>query len=90
MGHLHVGDDFLGHSNGLVPPPILSLNHMCNYLAIVLLLELVVVAFYLILVVELSVDVGGLVEEIHKILLLLGLLLDLLALEGLVAFLMSL
>ena len=89
MGILHIGDDFLGHLNRLVPPPVLSPSHVYNHLAIVLLLELVVIALGLDLVVGLGVEVGGLVREVRHFLLLLGLLLHLLALEGLVAFLMA-
>ena len=81
---LYVGDDFLGHPNGSVPPLVISPNNICNHIAIVLLLELVVVALDLVLVVGLSVDVGSLFGEVYHHLLLLGLLLDFLALEGLV------
>ena len=73
----------------MVSPPILSPNYVCNHLAIVLLLELVVVALGLELVVRLGVHIEGLVGEVHNLFILLVLLLDLLALEGLVAFLMS-
>ena len=62
---------------------------MCNHLAIVLLLELVVVAPDLDLVVRFGVDIRDLVGEVYRFILLLGLLLDLLALEGLVALLMA-
>ena len=86
----HVGDDFLGHSNRLVQPPILSPNHVCNHFAIIFLLELVVVALDLVLVVGLGVDVGGLFGEVYHLLLLLVLFLDLVALEELVVFLMAL
>jgi hypothetical protein len=55
---LHVGDDFLGHPNGLVPTPLLLHlpNLVCNHLAISLLLDDVGVAFGLVLVVGLGVD----------------------------------
>ena len=62
---------------------------MCNHFAIVLLLELIVLALGLDHVVGLGVDVGGLVEEILH-LLLLRLPFDLIVLERLVTFLMEL
>ena len=83
MELFHVDDDFFGHPNRLVPPHILSPNHVCNHFAIVLLLELVVVALDLGLVVGFGVDVGGLVGEVHDLLLFLDLVLNLLALERL-------
>ena len=60
---------------------------MCNHLAIVLLLELVVISSGLDLVVKLGVDVGGLIGDVRRLILLLGLLLDMLALEGLCSLL---
>ena len=36
---LHVGDDFLGHPNGVVPTPILLPNLLSNHLTIALLLD---------------------------------------------------
>jgi hypothetical protein len=51
---LHVGDDFLGNPNGLVPTPLLHLpNLVCNHLAISLLLYDVGVALGLVLAVGL-------------------------------------
>jgi hypothetical protein len=59
---LHVGDDFLGHPNGLVPTPLLLHlpNLVSNHLAICLLLDDVGVAICLVLAVGLGVDDGAL------------------------------
>ena len=59
---LHVGDDFLGHPNGLVPTPLLLHlpNLVCNHLAISLLLDDIGVALGLVLAVGLGVDEGAL------------------------------
>jgi hypothetical protein len=58
----HVGDDFLGHPNGLVPTPLLLHlpNFVCNHLAISLLLDDIGVALGSFLAVGLGVDEGAL------------------------------
>ena len=89
MEPLHVGDDFFGHPNGLVPPPILSPSHICDHLAIIVLIELVVIDLGLDLLVRLGVDIASLVGEVCHLLVLFSLLLYLLALEVLVFFLMA-
>ena len=85
-----MGDDFLGHPNRSVPTPFLVPNLVGNHLAISLLLDHVGGAFDLVLTVGLSVDEGALDDGVHLLPLNLGHLLDLKALEVLVAFLMAL
>ena len=53
---LHVGDDFLGHPNGVVPTPILLPNLLSNHLAIALLLDHIGGAFALVFPVRHGVD----------------------------------
>ena len=99
MGARHVGDDFLGHSNGSVPTPFSSPNFACNNLAIGLLLDDVGGSLHLVLAVELGVEErvidGGVLLVLFFLVHLLvfvdhGLPLDLWTLVGLVAFTMSL
>ena len=75
---LHVGDDFLGHPNGLVPTPLrLHLSNLvCNHLAISLLLDDIGVALGLVLAVGLGVDERALDGGVHLLLLTLVHLLD--------------
>jgi hypothetical protein len=87
---LHVGDDFLGHSNEAVPTPILLPNLVSNHLTIVLLLDDNGGALALVLLVGLGVDERTLDGEALLVLLIRNHLLGLRTLVGLVAFLMAL
>ena len=90
MSPLHVGDDFLGHPNGVVPTLILLPNFVSNHFAIVLLLDHIGGGFALVLPVGLGVDERTLDCDFLLVLLIRKLLLWLRALVGLVAFLMAL
>ena len=99
LGARHVGDDFLGHSNGSVPTPFSSPNFACNNLAIGLLLDDVGGSLHLVLAVGLGVEErvldGGVLLVLFFLVHLLifvdhGLPLDLWTLVGLVAFTMAL
>jgi len=87
---LHVGDDFLGHPNGVVPTSIFLPNLVSNHLPIVLLLDHISGAFALVLPVGLGVDERTLDSNLLLVLLIRKLLLWLRAFVGLVAFLKAL
>ena len=56
MRPLHIGDDVLGHPNGVVPTPFLLLNLVSNHLAICFLLDHIGGAIDLVPPVGLGVD----------------------------------
>jgi hypothetical protein len=87
---LHVGDDFFGHSNGVVPTPIFLPNLVGNHLAIALILDDIGGALSLVSPVGLDVDERTLDGEALLVLLIWNHLLGLRTLVGLVAFLMAL
>ena len=89
---LHVGDDFLGHPNGLVPTMrrLHLPNLACDHLAICLLLDDIGVALDLVLAVGLGVDEGALDDGIHPLSFALSHLLELRTLVELVPFFMTL
>ena len=91
MRPLQVGDDVLGHSNGLVPTPFLLPNLVSNYLAIGLLFYHIGGAIAFVPPVGLGVDERTLDCELLLV-LLIGrlLLLRMRTLVGLVAFFMAL
>ena len=89
MRPLHIGDDILGHPNGVIPTPFLLPNLVSNHLAIGFLLDHVggVIAF--VPPVGLGVDERTLDCEFLLVLLIRKLLLWLRTLVGFVAFMMA-
>ena len=90
MSPLHIGDDILGHPNGVIPTPFLLPNLVSNHLAIGFLLDHIGGAFALVLPVGFGVDERTLDYGLLFVLLIRKLLLQLRALVGLVAFWMAL
>ena len=89
MRPLQVGDDVLGHPNGVVPTPFLLSNLVGNHLAIGLLFDHIGSAIAFVPPVGFGVDERTLDCELLFVLLIWKLLLLLRALVGLVAFLMA-
>jgi len=87
---LHVGDDVLGHPNGVVPTPFLLPNLVNNHLAIGLLFDHIGGAIAFVPPVGLGVDERTLDCELLLVLLIRKLLLGLRTLVGLVAFFVAL
>ena len=56
MRPLHIGDDILGHPNGVIPTPFLLSNFVSNQLAICLLFDHIGGAMALVPPVGLGVD----------------------------------
>ena len=90
MRPLHIGDDILGHLNGVIPTPFLLPNLVSNHLAICLLFDHIGGAMALVPPVGLGVDERTLDCEFLLVLLIRKLLLWLRAFVGLVAFMMAL
>ena len=90
MRPLHVGDDVLGHPNGVVPTPFLLPNLVSNHLTIGFLLDHIGGAIAFLPPVGLGIDERTLDCDLLLVLLIRKLLLWLRALVGLVAFLMAL
>ena len=90
MRPLQVGDDVLGHPNGVVPIPSLLPNLVSNHLAIDLLFDHIGGAIAFVPSVGFGVDERTLDCEFSLILLIRKLLLWLRAFVGLVAFFMTL
>ena len=70
MRPLHVGDDFLGHPNGMVPTPFLLPNFVSNHLAIALLLDYIGGAIAFVSLVGLGVDERTLDSDLLLVLLI--------------------
>jgi len=87
---LHVGDDVLGHPNGVVPTPFLLPNLVSNHLAICLLFDHIGGAITFVPPVGLGVDERTLDCELLLVLLIRKLLPWLRTLVGLVAFFVAL
>ena len=90
MSPLHIGDDVLGHLNGVVPTPFLLPNLVSNHLTIDLLFYHIGGAIAFVPPVGLGVDERTLDYKVLLVLLIRKLLLWLRALVGLVAFCMAL
>ena len=90
MRPLHIGDDILGHPNGVIPTPFLLPNLVSNHLAIGLLLDHIGGAIASVPSIEIVVDERTLDCEVLLVLLIRKLLLWLRTLVGLVAFFMAL
>ena len=90
MRPLQVGDDVLGHPNGMVPTPFLLPNLVSNHLAICILFYYTGGAIAFVPPVGLGVDEKTLDCELLLVLLIRNLLLWLRTLVGLVAFFMAL
>ena len=90
MRPLHIGDDVLGHPNGVVPTPFLLPNCVSNHLAIFLHFDYIGGAIVFVLPVGLGVDERTLDCGLLLVLLIRKFLLRLRALVGLVAFWMAL
>ena len=90
MRSLYIGDDILGHPNGVIPTPFLLPNLVSNHLAICLLFDHIGGAMTLVPPVGLGVDERTLDCEFFLVLLILKLLPWLRTLFGLVAFLRAL
>ena len=90
MRPLHIGDDILGHPNGVILTPFLLSNLVSNHLAICFLLDNIGGARTLVPPVGLGVDERTLDCEFLFVLLIRKLLLWLRTLFGLVAFRMAL
>ena len=71
MRPLHVGDDILGHPNGVVPTPFLLPNLVSNHLAICLLFDHIGGAIAFVPRVGLGVDERTLDYELLFVLLIL-------------------
>ena len=87
---LYIGDDILGHPNGVIPTPFLLPNLVSNHLAICLLFYHIGGAMTFVPLIELGVDERTLDCELFFVLLIRKLLLWLRAFVGLVAFVMAL
>ena len=74
MRPLHIGDDILGHPNGVVPTPFLLPNLVSHHLAIGLLFDHIGGAYTFIPPVGLSVDERTFDYELLLVLLILKLL----------------
>jgi hypothetical protein len=79
---LHVGDDFLGHPNGAIQPPIFLPNLVGNHLAIALLLDDIGGALAIISPVGLGVDERTLDGETLGLRILIGPVAFFIALEA--------
>ena len=90
MRPLHIGDNVLGHPNGVVPTPFLLPNLVRNHLAIGLLFDHIGCAIAFVPPVGLGVDERTLDCELLFVLLIRKLLLWLRTLVGLVAFFVAL
>ena len=90
MRLLHVGDDILGHPNGVVPTPFLFPNLVSNYLAICLLFYYIGGAIAFVPPVGLGVDERILDCELFFVLLIRKLLPWWRTLVRFVAFFMAL
>ena len=90
MRPLHVGDDFLGHSNGAVPTPILLPNLVSNHFVIGLLFDHIGGTIIFVPPVGLGVDERTLDCDLLLVLLIRKLLLWYRIFVGLVIFLMAL
>ena len=90
MKPLHIGDDILGHPNGVIPTPFLLPNLVSNHLAICFLLDHIGGAIALVPSVGLGVDERTLNCEFLFVLLIRKLLSWLRTLVGLVTFMMAL
>ena len=90
MRPLYIGDDILGHPNGVIPTPFLLSNLVSNHVAICLLFDHIGGAMALVPPVGLGVDERTLDYDFLLVLLIRKHLLWLSAFVGLVAFLMSL
>ena len=86
MRPLHIGDDVLGHPNGVVPTPFLLSNLVSNHLAIGLLFDHIESAIVFVPPVGLGVDERTLDCELLLVFLIRKLLSWLRTLVGLVAF----
>ena len=87
MRPLHIGDDILGHPNGVIATPFLLPNLVSNHLAICLLFDHIGGAITFVSPVGLGVDERTLDCDLLLVLLIQKLLLLLRALIGLVTFL---
>ena len=85
-----MGDDVLGHPNGVVPTPFLLPNLVSNHLAIGFLLDHIGGSIAFVPPVGLGVDERTLDCEFFLVLLIRKLLLWLRILVGLMAFMMAL
>ena len=90
MRPLHIGDDVLGHPNGVVPTPFLLPNLVSNHLAIGLLFDYIGGAIAFVPLVGLGVDERTLDYELLLVLLIRKLLSWLRTLVGLMAFFVAL
>ena len=90
MRPLQVGDDILGHPNGVVPTPFFHPNPVSNHLAICLLFYYIGGAIAFVPPVGLGVDERTLDCELLFVLLIRKLLPWLRTLVGLVAFFVAL
>ena len=90
MRPLHIGDDIIGHPNGVIPTPFLLPNLASNHLAICLLFDHIGGAMAFVPPVGLSVDERTLDCEFLFVLLIRKLVLRLRSFVGLVAFFMAL
>ena len=90
MRPLHIGDDVLGHPNGVVPTPFLFPNLVSNHLAIDILFYLVGGAIAFVSPIGLGVDERTLDCEFLLVLLIRKLLSWLRTLVGLVTFFVAL
>ena len=86
MRPLHIGDDILGHPNGVIPTPFLLPNLVSNHLAFCILLDHIGGAIIFFPSVGFGVDERTLDCEFLLVLLILKLLPWLRTLVGLVAF----
>jgi len=87
---LHIGDDILGHPNGVIPTPLLLPNLVSNHLAICLLFYHIGGAMTFVPLVGLGVDERTFDCKLLLVLLIRNFLLWLRALVGLVVFVMTL
>jgi hypothetical protein len=83
---LHIGDDTLGHPNGVIPIPFMLPNLVSNHLAIGLLLDHIGGAIVFVPPVGLGVDERTFDCKLLLVLLIRKLFLWLRTLVGLVAF----
>ena len=90
MRPLHVGDDVLGHPNGVVPTPFLLPNLVSNHLAIGLLFDHIGGTIVFVPPVDLGIDERTLDCELLFVLLIRKLLPWLRELVGLMAFFVAL